>query len=83
MVVLVDFKTKVQIQVGTPKFENFLKPFTGKKLKKNERFELERVLNYFESLVKEAEKPIGKLVKKASIDDLVKPDSNLSSQFKR
>lgn len=56
MVVLVDFKTDTQIQVGAPKMADFLKPLTEKDAKPKERFELERVIRYFEKKVKEAEK---------------------------
>jgi hypothetical protein len=53
MVVLVDFKTNVQIQVGAPEMADFLKPLNEKA---EERFELERVIRFFENKVKEAEK---------------------------
>lgn len=56
MVVLVDFKTDTQIQVGAPKMQDFLKPLKGKELKKDERFELERVIRYFNKKVKASEK---------------------------
>ena len=83
MVVLKDFQTDVQIQVGAPKMKDFLKPLTGLDLKKNERFELERVIRYFEKKVKEVEKPMGKRSKNATIGELVKPQTNLTNQFKR
>ena len=56
MVVLKDFKTDVQIQVGAPKMSDFLKPLPSEERKHKERFELERVIRYFERKVKEAEK---------------------------
>lgn len=56
MVVLKDFQTDVQVQVGAPEMQDFLKPLKGEDKKKNERFELERVIRYFENKVKEAEK---------------------------
>lgn len=52
MVVLVDFKTNTQIQVGAPKMSDFLKKIQdGKK----ESFELERVIKHFNKQVKAAE----------------------------
>lgn len=56
MVVLVDFKTDTQIQVGAPKMNDFLKPLGEKDAKPKERFELERVIRHFQKMVKKAEK---------------------------
>lgn len=54
MVVLVDFKTETQIQVGAPRMSDFLKPIKDDNVK--EKFELERVIKFFTKKVKEAEK---------------------------
>lgn len=56
MVVLVDFQTNTQIQVGAPKMADFLKPLKGAELKPRQRFELERVIRFFENKVRQAEK---------------------------
>lgn len=56
MIVLKDFKTDVQIQVGAAKMSDFLKQLPAKELKARERFELERVIRFFEKKVKQAEK---------------------------
>ena len=56
MIVLKDFKTDVQIQVGAVRMSDFIKPLKGADKKKDERFELERVIRFFESKVKETEK---------------------------
>lgn len=54
MVVLVDFKTNAQIQVGAPNMNDFLKPI--KDGKKGETFELERVITHFKKTVRKMEK---------------------------
>jgi hypothetical protein len=70
MVVLVDFQTDTQIQVGAPVMSDFLKPLPEKDQKKNERFELERVIRYFEKQVKKAEKtPFKKPVQEGEVVD--------------
>lgn len=56
MVVLVDFKTDTQIQVGAAKMSDFLKLLPVKERKPREKFELERVIRFFEGKVKQAEK---------------------------
>lgn len=72
MVVLVDFKTDTQIQVGAPKVADFLKLLPEKERKPRERFELERVIRFFEKKVKEAEKePWPKKVKEALEGEIV------------
>lgn len=73
MVVLVDFKTDVQIQVGAAEVRDFLKPLKAPEKKPNERFELERVIRYFEEKVKEAEQePWPAKVKEAKVIPKVK-----------
>lgn len=56
MIVLKDFQTDVQIQVGAAKMSDFLKRLPAKEMKAREKFELERVIRFFEKKVKQAEK---------------------------
>lgn len=75
MIVLKDFQTDVQIQVGAPKMADFLKKLPAKELKPREKFELERVIRFFEKKVKEAEKtPWPKDIKNAVEGEVVKRD---------
>lgn len=75
MVVLKDFQTDTQIQVGAPKMADFLKKLPAKNLKPRERFELERVIRYFEKQVKKAEKtPWPKNIKKALEGEVMNRD---------
>lgn len=53
MIVLKDFKTDAQIQVGAAKMSDFLKAIEGEK---GATFELERVINYFNKQVRKIEK---------------------------
>lgn len=75
MVVLVDFQTNTQIQVGAPKMGDFLKKLPEKEYKPRQRFELERVIRFFDKKVKAAEKepwPINNPTKDAIEGEVVK-----------
>lgn len=73
MIVLKDFQTDVQIQVGAPKMSDFLKKLPIKDVKPREKFELERVIRYFEKKVKSAEKkPWPSKVSKAVEGEVIK-----------
>lgn len=75
MIVLKDFQTDVQVQVGAPKMADFLKKLPAKDLKPRERFELERVIRYFEKQVKKAEKGLwAKDIKKAVEGEVMNRD---------
>lgn len=71
MIVLKDFKTDVQIQVGAAKIADFLKRLPAKEMKAREKFELERVIRFFEKKVRQAEKtpwPRGDSIAEAVVD---------------